>query len=327
MDKSVLAKGAFKYNVDVSTLQLLGGFSNNVFECIRNGEKMILKFYPSSKYKKDSIYAEVDWINFLYSSGVNVTEPIYSANDKLIEVIRLENDEECYVVAFEKAKGTFINTADTEIWNENFFYKLGKTLGKIHLLSKNYKLSHKKIKKQDWNKSLLFTESLDHVSEIVVEKWEKFITDLNQLPINTDGYGMIHNDLHQNNYYIYNNEIILFDFGDCEYNWFIYDIAIVLYHSVQTIDENDREARNNFAIIFIKSFLQGYLEENKLDSYWLSKLPFFLNYRQIYSYIYFETFLNEEQKNIEKVIQILNRMKNNIEADVNYLDLSFEDFA
>lgn len=326
MQKSFIDKGANKFDVDESTLHLLGGFSNNVFECIRNGEKIILKFYPSSKYKKDSIIAELDWISYLYSSGVNVTELLYSGGGKLLEVIQLDNKEECYVLAFEKAKGSFIDTSDSKTWNEDFFYKFGRTLGKIHFLSRNYKPSDKSVKKQDWNQGLLFSESLDRVSELVVAKWKKFITELNQLQMDINSYGMIHNDLHQGNFYLYKNEIILFDFGDCEFNWFVNDIAIVLYHAVQTIDRNDEEGRKSFAILFIKSFLTGYLKENNLDSYWLSKLPFFLNYRQIFSYIYFETFLNEDQKNNEKIKQILNAMRGKIESDTPYINLSYEDF-
>ncbi|MFN7249881.1 MAG: phosphotransferase enzyme family protein [Anaerobacillus sp.] len=324
MDEIVLAKGAAEFSVDVSTLQLIGGFSDNVFECIRNNEKVILKFYPSSTYKKDSIMAELDWISFLFTSGVNVTEPLYSANGKLLEVIELDHEEKCYVLAFEKAKGRLVNTSDSETWNEKIFYKLGQTLGKIHSLSKKYQPTQN-IKKQDWNMGFLFSKPLDHISEGVVAKWKRFMEELSKLPTDTDDYGMIHNDLHQGNFYLYNNEIILFDFGDCEYNWFIYDIAIVLYHAVQSIAET--KGRENFASIFINSFLQGYQEENKLENYWLTKLPFFLNYRQIYSYIYFETFLNEDQKNNEKIKQLLNAMRKRIESDTPYLNLEYEDFT
>lgn len=327
MDKNVLDEGATKFNVDVSSLQLIGGFSNNVFEGLRNNKKIILKFYPSSEYNKDAIIAELDWIRFLFISGVKVTAPLYSSNNRLLEVIRTNIGDECCVLAFEKAKGTFINTTNYKTWNEDIFYNLGKTIGRIHSLSKQYNPSDKSIKKQDWNMGLLFSEPLDYVSEGVVAKWEKFINKIYQLPKDIEGYGMIHNDLHQKNFYLYNNEIILFDFGDCEYNWYVYDIAIVLYHAVQSLPKEDSQGRKDFAIIFMKAFLQGYFEKNNLASYWLTKLPFFLNYRQIYSYIYFERFLNEDQKNNKKIKLILNNMRERIESDTPYLNLSYKDFA
>ncbi|WP_249872863.1 phosphotransferase enzyme family protein [Oceanobacillus saliphilus] len=323
MDKVILSKGADRFDVGGSELQLLGGFSNNVFECMRNGESFILKFYTSSVYRKDSIIAELDWIRFLHSSGINVTPPLLSNNGKYIETIKLEVERECYVLAFEKAKGSFINVNDKRTWNKDFYYIWGKTLGKMHCLSKNYSPDGT-IKKQGWNMGYLFSGNFKEVSKVVVQKWEEFVGELNKLPKDKNGYGMIHNDLHQRNFYVHNDEIILFDFGDCEYNWFIYDIAIVLYHAVQSIDENEIKGREEFAHLFIKAFLEGYLTENNLSSFWLAKLPFFLNYRRIFSYIYFSQFLNKQQKNNEKVKIILKGMQKKIESDVPYLEIDFK---
>jgi amicoumacin kinase len=285
MDISLLSKGTARFDSDVSQLRLLGGFSNNVFECKRPDGNFILKFYPSQEYKEDSIREELNWIQFLHQSGVQVTPPLHSVDGNLIEMIQDVNDVEFYVLAFEKAKGTFVNVLDKECWNKEFFYYWGKTLGKIHSISKKYVPG---IGRKEWNQGVLFKET----SEVVLEKWGNFIKELEQLSKENDSYGMIHNDLHHKNFYINNNELVLFDFGDCEYNWFVYDIAIVLYHAVQTVDEKDVQGRNDFAFLFIQSFLEGYLTENHLEQYWLTKLPFFLNYRQIFSYMYFNRFLN-----------------------------------
>lgn len=327
MNKNIIAEGAKIFNVDVSSLHLIGGFSNNVFEGIRNNKKIILKFYPSSEYKKDSIIAELDWIRFLFISGVKVTPPLCSSNNGFLEVIGINTEEECCVLAFEEAKGSFVNTSDSKTWNADLFYNLGKTIGRIHFLSKQYTPSDKSIIKQDWNMGLLFSEPFNDVSEGVVVKWEKFIHKISQLSMDSEGYGMIHNDLHQKNFYLHNDHIILFDFGDCEHNWFVYDIAIVLYHAVQSFPYEDSQGKREFAVHFLKSFLQGYFQENNLDKYWLTKLPFFLNYREIYSYLYFERFLNEDQKNNKKIKQTLNNMREKIESDTPCLDLSYKDYS
>lgn len=324
MVKDFISKGVMRFGVNESELKLLGGFSNNVFKCNKNGESIILKFYPSSLYRKDSIIAELDWINYLFSSGVQVTRPILSINEQYIETINVD-EKECYVLAFEKAKGSFVNVNDKETWSTDFFTIWGKTLGKIHRFSKKYSPKDKKVKRQDWNKGLLFSENFSEVDEVVIQKWEKYLNELTKIPKDKNSYGMIHNDLHHRNFYVHNNEIILFDFGDCEYNWFIYDIAIVIYHAVQTVDENDIKRREVFAHQFIKAFLEGYLTENNLDSYWLSKLTFFLNYRRIYSYMYFSKFLSEQQKSVKRAKNILNSMKDKIERDEPYLHIDYND--
>lgn len=92
---------------------------------------------------------------------------------------------------------------------------------------------------------------------------------------------------------------------------------------MQTINENDLQARKDFALQFTHSFLKGYKTENQVDSNWLMKIPFFLNYRQLYSYMYFSNNLTEEQKSNGRVKKALSSMKIKIENDIPYLDLQF----
>ncbi|SDZ57301.1 Ser/Thr protein kinase RdoA involved in Cpx stress response, MazF antagonist [Evansella caseinilytica] len=326
MEQGFLAKGAEKFNVQASDLELLGGFSNNVFECKSDGEPFVLKFYPSSEYNYHSILAELDWIKYLLKSGINVTAPLPSKHSNHIEMIQLDDGGKYYVMAFEKAKGSFIDETNSDDWNSNVFCLWGKVLGKIHSLSKNYSPSDNSIKQREWNEGVLFAEFPERVGELVLTKWNQYVNEVNHLPKDSSSYGMIHNDLHHKNFYLHNNELILFDFGDCEYNWFIYDIAIVLYHAIQTIPNSNHGKRKDFTRHFYHSFINGYNTENILDKYWLSKLPFFLNYRQIFSYLYFEKFLTPEQKNNANVKEILAVMKAKIENDIPYIDINHKEF-
>lgn len=318
IDHVLLTKGARRFGVDVSDLERIGGFTNNVFEVNSDRGTFIIKYYPSSMYEKHSIESELDWIIYLFESGVNVTAPIASINGKLLEVALNSEEEVCWVVAFKKAKGKFVDVSNEEEWNSNLFYSWGKTLGKIHFLSKQYQPTSEKIKRKDWNNGILFTDAI-RVSEAIKRKWETFIHELNKLPKDKNCYGMIHHDLHHKNFYLYKNEIVLFDFGDCEYNWFVYDIAIVLYHALQAVNKIKQE-RKEFALQFIHSFLKGYQTKNQLHSDWLLKIPFFLNYRQIYSYMYFSTFLTNEQQKNDRTKRAIHRLKIKIENDIPVLN-------
>ncbi|API92552.1 MULTISPECIES: phosphotransferase enzyme family protein [unclassified Virgibacillus] len=312
----LLSKGASLFNVNVSDLKLIGGFSNNVFEVNSSKGTFIIKYYPSSMYERHSIASELDWITYLSESGVNVTIPIASINNKLLEVIILNNEEVCYVSAFEKAKGEFVDVFNNKEWNASLFYTWGRTLGKIHRLSKSYRPTDPKIKRKDWDSGLLFTDAI-LVNNLIKQKWENFIHDLNKLPKDKNGYGMIHHDLHHKNFYLFKKELVLFDFGDCEYSWFVYDIAIVLYHALQVVDDREKK---DFVYKFIRPFLKGYQTEHQLQSDWLLKIRFFLNYRQIYSYIYFSTYLTNEQQKNDRTKQAIQRLKTKIENDIPVLD-------
>ncbi|WP_010095323.1 phosphotransferase enzyme family protein [Ornithinibacillus scapharcae] len=309
MNHKIVSKGANLFNARVN--RLIGGFSNNVFECHQNDDVIILKYYHGATNHKESILAELDWIKYLHQSGVNVTAPLPSVNGNFIEIINDIHNEEFYVTAFEKAKGSLVETSNSDVWNTELFYCWGKTLGRIHSLSKTYRPSDEGIKKE-WNNGILYSANIGGVSKKIIKALSSYINEMNKFPTDTDSYGMIHHDLHHQNFYINGKDIVLFDFGDCEYHWFAYDIAIVIYHAVQTINQKNTQGRKEFAIRFSKSFLQGYATENRLDEYWISKIPFFLNYRQVYSYIYLVNFLGKEQKSNNRVKDVLEGMKTRI---------------
>lgn len=317
--------GAEKFNGNTSKLKLLGGFTNNVFECEGKDGPFILKFYSDMEHSCNSVKSELDWISYLSNSGVNLTTALPSVNGNLIENAT-ENGRNFSVLAFRKAKGTFVDEADANRWNPGLFYKWGKVMGSIHSLSKSYKPIDDSIKRQEWNEGPLFLE-FPEVEDTILRKWNQYINKIKKLPKDINAYGMIHNDLHQKNFLLNDNEVVLFDFGDCEYNWFIYDIAISLYHALQSISDSDRQQRKEFAVLFLKSYLRGYHTENKLNIYWLSKILFFLNYRQLFSYLYFTVFLSTKQKNSLKIAQILNNMRRKIENDIPYLEIDLEELS
>ncbi|RSK57910.1 MULTISPECIES: phosphotransferase enzyme family protein [Bacillus] len=177
------------------------------------------------------------------------------------------------------------------------------------------------IRHLEWNEGRVFSGFPESAGQHVYDKWISFINELQQLPKDKDLYGLIHNDLHQKNFYINGDKIILFDFGDCEHNWFVYDIAISLYHAIQLIPETEKERREKFALNFLDAFLTGYNQENNLDKSWLSRLQFFLNYRQVYSFVYLSKFLNIEEYNLN-VKAVLARMRGRIENDIPYIELN-----
>lgn len=76
--------------------------------------------------------------------------------------------------------------------------------------------------------------------------------------------------------------------------------------------------------MFMQPFLQGYKEQCHLEQKWLHHLPFFLNFRQLFSYMYLCSFMNDLQKRNQKIQCILNRMESNIEQNISYIDFDTE---
>lgn len=322
MEKAILTEGAERFNVKASELKLLGGFANNVFEWVGQGEPFIVKFCSSKDYNLKMLKTELDWTTYLSHSGINITAPLLSKQGNHIEVFPADHGGEWMVLAFEKAKGQLVDESDPNSWNEDLFYTWGKVMGRIHALSKTYKPINETITEQEWYQGKLFNQRFESISEVVLQKWNGYIRQLQQLPKGRNSYGIIHNDLHQQNFFVHQGELVLFDFGDCEYHWFAYDISISLYHALQRIPRSDTKKRSDFASRFIQSFMKGYSTENSLDPFWLSKIPFFLNYRQVFSYLYFCTFLSNEQKKNERIKKMLINMRDCIENEIPYIELN-----
>lgn len=313
IDNAVLKEVVDKFGGNYSTLKLLGGFNDSVYEVKVNNESFIIKFFLPSQTNKSLIRGELNWINYLAENGMNVAKPVFSLQDNLIEEVK-ENNTLYYYVIFEKVGGDFIDEKD---WEKDLIVKWGRAMGKMHNLAKSYVVSTVgKIK--DWKTTDILINPPREVSDSILEKWEEYVEKLKSFPTCKECYGIIHNDLHQGNLYFDNGEIQLFDFEDCEYNWFIYDISISLYHAIQGISLNQKEDNLNFATKFMKNFMQGYRLENNIADKWIEKIPFFLEYRQIYSYLYILKHLNRYNVD-ERVKEILEEMKYRIENGISYL--------
>ena len=110
--------------------------------------------------------------------------------------------------------------------------------------------------------------------------------ELETLPTDVDSYGLIHNDLHPQNFLVAGDHLTVIDFDVAGYHWFATDVGIALFHAVWLGASREAE-RAAFAAHFMGRFLGGYEQENRLAPEWLARLPLFLSYRRILLYIVF----------------------------------------
>lgn len=102
-------------------------------------------------------------------------------------------------------------------------------------------------------------------------------------------------------------KITVFDFDDCIYHWYICDIAIAFYHALQTVSIGNMNEYIKFGEKFIKSFLK----ENHIEEKWIGKIPLFLEYRRICSYIFILKMWKGKKIDIEQE-EYLRNMRYNI---------------
>lgn len=319
MEQAVLDQGAERFGQGSYSLKLLGGFDQNVFEYNgEDGRRFIMKFLDASKYRKASIIRELTWMAYLAEQGLNMAESIRSAQDLLIEEVT-HDSKRYHVIAFTKAPGSPLTDVTSDF---SIIKQWGRGMGRMHKLGKKDATASSLVHRMafpHWNDHVIFTDAFPEAAgERVLAQWGQYLKELASLPQDKESYGIVHNDLHHHNFHVHNGEIIFFDFGDVSYHWFAYDIAIAIYHAVQTVPEN-RKAE--FVARFFDSFLSGYLQENTLSEKWIERIPFFIDFRNIYSYVYFAKFVSWNEMD-ERTRKYLSAMKADIEEGKSVVKLS-----
>ena len=286
---------------------LIDDVENFVYDFVCEGKRRILRLTHSTHRSEDDIEAELDWINFLYDNDVKVSKPVPSKNMRFTEVTPVDDS---YFVAcvFERAPGNFVDTSNPHEWNTNLFRDWGKTIGKMHALTKKYYPKHLRKKRHEWYEDDVIINSSKYVpphESQILKDLELTLGRIRTLPKTPDSYALVHNDLNPTNFFVDNGDITVFDFDDSCYNWFICDIAtsIPLYSPI-FLNADWKDATKEF----FYHFLTGYNEENKIDVFWFEYLPTFLRLLNICSVI-FSYKIDEKNRTLyngffEKVLNI-----------------------
>jgi len=253
---------------------------------------------------------------------VPAARAILSENNRLVELVDDGQGEHFLATAFVRARGGHPKRAD---WTPRFYEVYGAMMGRMHALSKRYEPDPSTWRPQWDDPIMLEVEQFLPPSEaITVDKYRVLIAHLRALSKDADSYGLIHQDAHTGNLFVDEaGNITLFDFDDCVYGWFIYDIAMALFYAVPF----DLSGASCFTGEFMPPFLRGYRRENRLDPVWLKQLPYWLKMREIDLYaIVYRSF---DVNNLDDpwVASYMEGRKQRIENDVPFIDFDFESLA
>ena len=294
-----------------------------LYQYEREGKNFLLRLTIPQYMDFELIPGEADWINYLADNGVRVPRVIRSEKGNLAEIIEAE-DHSCAVVCFEKAEGRPIEFDDSGEWNDELFAEYGRTMGKMHALSKRYVPSDESLGRMQWHEQDWLESSRLPEESLARRKCEELLQGLHALPKDRDSYGLIHGDAHPWNVLLHKGKIVLTDFDFCEWSWFASDIAIILFYAVMAPTEGLERA--SFAAHFMKNFVRGYGKENSIDGFWLEQIPGFLRLRMISKYILHYPEWKSGRMS-EKRQSAFVEWKRKIENDIPYLEVDFADLT
>ncbi len=302
LSESVLRAACQLYPIK-GTPTLIRDNSNLIFET----EGIILRATHSSIRLQHEMQAELDWLDFLGSNGLDVVRIIPSIQNNNSEIVKDKNGYYTWV-AFEKISG---DTITSQQWDENHFEKLGQLTGQLHRIGKEYAF-------KDETTYLHWNEIMEHrvfrhlpADDRKLPELSKNVNQyLEQIPRNEKYYGLIHYDIHHGNYlFTPDNKLILFDFEMTCLSWYINDIAAVIFYSMYFPFNGNQKT---YIAYFLSAFRKGYEKEYDILESELKYIPHFLLYRYLMVYafllhIWRDKTLSESEK------KYLDRMEKGIE--------------
>ena len=319
----ILQEAMQRYGIAKHQIKSLDAFESFIYEFERDAKGYILRISHSFRKSEALIQGEVDWINFLARGGVSVARAIPSASGKLVEVIDDGKDGQFLVTAFVRAAG---QPPWDQGWSSARFETYGQLLGKMHALAMEYQ-PVSTWKRPEWDDaSMKFIELYLPASEVIThQKYQTLLKHIYTLPKDRTSYGLIHQDAHQNNFFMdADGALTLFDFDDCAYSWFINDIAIVLFYISMDAEELGYPTAAAFTQEFMAHFLRGYRQVHTLDSKWLKEIPHFLKLRELelYAVVHRDFDIN----NIEHpwIANFMRDRKTKIEQGLPFIDFDFK---
>lgn len=313
MQEASLRRVSEVFELPGSTPNLVaGGRASFVYEFPDDVRPLILRAIRNDDDRYDLTLAETDFVKYLVDHGVSASEPIASRGGALAELVEIEEGE--FVVAvFRRAAGKAVSV---EEWTPPIWEALGEELGAIHRLTRDYR-PPAGVRRPHWHEASIMDidRYIPEEQEVLRRKAHELVAQLKELPTDRESYGLIHSDPGRGNLFARRGRITLFDFEDCEYHWFVNDLAVALYFAVE--DSFNGTDLRSYVRGFMEALLRGYERHARLDPDWLRRIPSFHGLRDLLTVLYFHAYGGNSQG--EDEISRAVRSRINLECDRPYL--------
>ena len=262
------------------------GGRNQIFVCSKNDEKkFVLRISSTGDRTENDYLAETEFVHYLAKAGAPVADVIPSVNGKLVETVE-DGEAQVFISLFEYARGMLLCDNGYRYREgaplEEYFYNTGKTLGRIHELSKHFEPTAGHRRPDYFDKynmeyiNRLIPDSYSDLKNAIAARLEKF----QKLPNGSQNYGLVHFDYSDGNYHIdmKNGNITVFDFDNCLYCWYMFDLANLYLHGEGWFRYESDPAKQAAGMQnYFNTILKGYKSETSISDDLLNQLPLFID--------------------------------------------------
>lgn len=212
------------YGLDINEAKCYFSTQNYAF-IFPDKPNMIRVSIGKGKSREETL-SEVLWVDDLKQFSETVCEPFPSLKNHIIEEFELDGVH--YRAAmFRTAKG---NVRDISKMDPMYFIAVGDFLGRIHAASADAASQGITYKRKKWydKREITIENARKVLSSEMMERIGQIYSRVKEVPEDPRWFGMIHGDFHTNNFFVDGNNIWAFDFDECCYGYFMYDIASAL---------------------------------------------------------------------------------------------------
>ena len=260
--------------------ELLGGSNCRVYAFRREDADLVLRLTSRNSGRVLQMRNELDWLDYLARQKAAVCAPVPSTRGRSLEVLREGFGRGYLAAVFQRAGGTAVTSAQSELWTPALFELCGRTLGEIHALSKGFRPRFG-LRRFRWSGSglvRLARRVLPATERRVLGRIERYCREFSRLPRGRDDYGLIHGDFHQGNYNLDGDRLRVFDFGGCVYAWYACDVAVSVYASLLDRVQRGEADLERHAREYFVPFMRGYGKATRLAPMWVGRLSDFVEF-------------------------------------------------
>jgi Ser/Thr protein kinase RdoA (MazF antagonist) len=285
---------ASMYADNILSIRNLYGFHNYIYEIIGD-VSFVLRVSRAGSKKEAETKSEIDFLLYLKKNNAPIASPVKSLNNQYVHSVLID-DSNYIVSAYEILKGMDFRTRGID--EKERLVVIGRTIGKIHKLSKQY-TAKTIIHRRNWsdNPHLIKAASIFANYNIeLLNRFKEYMLIMDRFPHNSKSFGLVHGDLLFSNYFFDDkNNIMIFDFDECEYSWYIYDIAVCIYYYLLGGNPKELSGKSEEAKELFYNILQGYQEEFKIDSDCVRDINLFFQMRD---YVLLSSILETSRGNL-----------------------------
>jgi Ser/Thr protein kinase RdoA (MazF antagonist) len=289
----------------------LHGFENYVYGY---GDKVI-RVTSESHRDHFQLSGEIEFLSYLADHSAPVSKPIAFESGEFIDSF-----ESFHICQFERARGI---AAGDDPFDESAIRQWGRAIGLFHRLTMDFVPQCRRFNwREDDNHQ--FQLRIPGEQEKVMSEADALMARLLTLPTAQGTYGLIHCDAHAGNFLNEDGNLTFFDFDDCLYTWFGYDVATILVGVALQPWVGDSDSERVDAVVqFLEPFLAGYDTQFDRDCLMWDHMHDLLKLREFSLYGAIHALMDPENLDGWFPQKFMRGRRRRIEMQLPYVDIDF----